>query len=75
MSLIPLVRLAGDPCYPLPLGHSHYWVDQAFLGAVHKLHRRVRRKWPPRTSRQRGGWLKGAREPAAGKAQDAQSSG
>jgi len=30
---------AGDPCYPLPLGHSDYWVDKAFLGALQELER------------------------------------
>ena len=30
---------AGDPCYPLPLGHSDYWVDEAFLGALRELER------------------------------------
>jgi len=28
---------SGDPCYPLPLGHSDYWVDPAFLDALERL--------------------------------------
>ena len=28
---------SGDACYPLPLGHSDYWVDPAFLAAIHEL--------------------------------------
>ena len=27
----------GDPCYPLALGHSDYWVDPAFLAAIEDL--------------------------------------
>jgi hypothetical protein len=28
---------SGDACYPVPLGHSDYWVDPAFLAAIHEL--------------------------------------
>ena len=30
----------GDPCYLLPLGHSDYWVDPAFLAALEALEKR-----------------------------------